>query len=173
MDQRCPVHFWRTSWNPNSFSLFSCSSRQRLDFRFWIGPPFKDGGKKRKTSVRVKHCELVALLLWGNINYRTFQRLSTVKNLPVRDKISAGFGMKVPLSQAGLISDAVCNSLNCLVSIWANGIPRIELYFEPCILTMSQIFPVCFSSLILWLCCPPEHQNKPKEDQDFGQGCAV
>lgn len=87
MDQRCPVHFWRTSWNPNSFSLFSCNSRQRLDFRFWIGPPCKDWGKKKEKEAFVLNTEFVALLLWGNINYGTFQCLSTVKNFPVRDKI--------------------------------------------------------------------------------------
>lgn len=77
----------------------------------------------------VLNTDLVALLLWGNISYRTFQCLSTVKNFPVTGKISIGFGMKVPLSQAGLISEAVCNSLNCLVSISANGISGTELCF--------------------------------------------
>lgn len=55
--------------------------------------------------------DLVALLLWSNISYRTFQYPSTLKDFTVRDKVNAGFGMKVPLSQAALISDAVCNSL--------------------------------------------------------------
>lgn len=34
-----PEHRCSTSWKPNSESLFSCSSRQRLDLRFWMGPP--------------------------------------------------------------------------------------------------------------------------------------
>lgn len=75
-----------------------------MDFRFWIGPPCKDWGKKKK-EVFVLNTDLAALLLWGNRSHRTFQCPSTVKNFPVRDKVSAGFGMKVPLSQAGLISD--------------------------------------------------------------------
>lgn len=96
------------------------------------------GQKEKEKEGFALNTDLFALLLQGNRSYRTFQCPSTVKTFTVRDKVSAGFGMKVPLSQAGLISDAVCNSLNCLVSISANGISGIELCFYPCILTIKK-----------------------------------
>lgn len=63
MLQCWPEHFCSTSWKPNSKSLFSCSSRQRLDLRFWMGPPYKPGWRVESEGVEATRGDLGSLRL--------------------------------------------------------------------------------------------------------------